>query len=74
MIFLDLPSSISTLAWQASETGDALLTAFAGKTARAVEQQLRRLERALPTMEADVGDRERQHIQMLRRELVQLCF
>jgi hypothetical protein len=74
MIFFELPSSISTLTWLTPETGDALLTAFAGKTARAVERLLRRLERALPTMEADVADRERQRVQMLRRELVQLCF
>ena len=45
-----------------------------GKTARAIERQLRRLERAVPTMEAEEGSRERQRVQMLRHELVQLCL
>lgn len=74
MIFLDLPSSISTLTWQAVETGDALITAFAGKTARAIERHLRRAERALPTVNDDAAGRERERIRMLRHELVQLCF
>jgi len=74
MIFLDLPSSISTLTWQSAESGDALLTAFAGKTARAIERELRRLERALPTMDADVSGRERERVRLIRHELVQICF
>jgi len=74
MIFFDLPSSISTLTWQSAESGDALLTAFARKTARAVERQLRRLERAIPTMDPSAADRERERVRMVRNELVQLCF
>lgn len=74
MIFFDLPSSISTSTWQSAESGDALLTAFAGRTARAIEWELRRVERALPTMDDDAAGRERARIRMLRHELVQLCF
>jgi hypothetical protein len=65
MIFQDLPSSLTTLLWRDESAGDTLLTAFKGRTARAIQRALRRAE-------AIGHDRER--VDLIRHELVQLCL
>ena len=72
-IFIDLPSAIPTLLWQ-DASGDTLLMAFQGKTIRAVEQHLRRRERLLSRMDADIAAQERDRVVMVRHALVEVAL
>src|SRR5207249_5925871 len=70
MIFFDLPSSISTLLWNTPAADDALLSAFASKTVRAIERHVQRGEQALATADSEAAATERARLNMIRHELV----
>src|SRR5262249_20662084 len=65
MIFLDLPSALTTLLWSTQSQDDQLVTAFKGRTIRAIERALRRAETAQP---------DRLDAIAIRYELVSLCL
>jgi hypothetical protein len=63
-IFMNLPSSLTTLLWADESSGDALLTAFKDRTVRAADRALRRAEESAS---------DRRQVALIRHELVQLC-
>jgi hypothetical protein len=63
-IFMDLPSSLTTLLWADTSTADALLTAFKGRSVRATDRALRR---------ADQRFSDARRAALIRHELAQLC-
>ena len=65
MIFMDLPSPLTTLLWSTSSQDDRLLTAFKGRTIRAIDCALRREAK---------GQRDRNEISAIRHELAQLAL
>jgi hypothetical protein len=64
-IFMDLPSSLTTLLWSTPSEDDRLVAAFKGRTIRAIDRALRH--------EANT-DRDRHEISAIRHELAQLAL
>lgn len=65
MIFMDLPSALTTILWSTPSQDDRLVAAFKGRTIRAIDRGLRR--------EVETH-RDRHEISAIRHELVSLCL
>jgi hypothetical protein len=71
MICLDVPSGLDVMPWLGLPSNDPIWALFRGKTFRALDRALLRLEGQLAQSGVEIADAAKQHVAMLRYLFVQ---